>query len=198
MWVPVNSLQLCLTLCDLIDYNPPGSQVHRDFLGMNTGMSCCVLLQGIFWTQGSNLTLLSLLDWQESSLPLALPGKQIPVMQSETQHNYFIVSLIHIHCRCFGELKTMYLISKGTCTVVFHVTITQHYKTAKLFSFFIHFTIQLFIQFIQVTMITQCLEVDLEGSIFLSTQMNRKKVQLKQLSPVQMGRNMGTPSPGRV
>ena len=38
------SLQLCLTLCDPMDYSPPGSPVH----------GCHALLQGIFPTQGSN------------------------------------------------------------------------------------------------------------------------------------------------
>ena len=34
--------------------------------------SCCFLLQGIFPTQGSNVGLLPLLQWQTSSLPLSL------------------------------------------------------------------------------------------------------------------------------
>ena len=46
--------QSCLTLCDSMDCNPPGSFVHGDSPGKNTGMGCYVLLQGIFWTQGLN------------------------------------------------------------------------------------------------------------------------------------------------
>ena len=46
--------QLCLTLCDLVHYSPPGSSVHWDFPGKNTGMGCHALLQRIFPTQGSN------------------------------------------------------------------------------------------------------------------------------------------------
>ena len=38
-------------------------------------MGCHALLQGIFPTQDSNAHLFHLLDWQASSLPLALPGK---------------------------------------------------------------------------------------------------------------------------
>ena len=34
----VPSLQSCLTLCDPMDYNPPGSSVHGIFPGKNTGM----------------------------------------------------------------------------------------------------------------------------------------------------------------
>ena len=43
--------------------------------GKNTGVGCHALLQGIFWTRGSNLRLLRLLHWQAGSLPLAPPGK---------------------------------------------------------------------------------------------------------------------------
>ena len=39
-----------------------------DFPGMNTGVGCHFLLQGIFLTQGLNL---HLLHWQEDSLPLS-------------------------------------------------------------------------------------------------------------------------------
>ena len=41
----------------------------------NTGTGCHFLLQVIFLTQGSNLHLLCLLNWQAGSLPLASPGK---------------------------------------------------------------------------------------------------------------------------
>ena len=44
----------CLTLCDPMDYSPPGSSVHGDSLGKKTGVGCYSLLQGIFLTQGSN------------------------------------------------------------------------------------------------------------------------------------------------
>ena len=36
------------------DCNPPGSSVHGDSPGKNTGVGCHALLQGIFPTQGSN------------------------------------------------------------------------------------------------------------------------------------------------
>ena len=41
----------------------------------NTGVGCYALLQGIFPTQGLNLSLLSLLRWQAESLPLLLSRK---------------------------------------------------------------------------------------------------------------------------
>ena len=51
-------LQSCLTLCDPMDYSPPGTSVHGDSPGNNTGVGCHVLLQGIFPIQGSNPDLL--------------------------------------------------------------------------------------------------------------------------------------------
>ena len=54
-------LQSCLTNCDSMDRSPPGSSVHGDSPGKNTGVGCHDLLQGIFPTQGLNLHLLYLL-----------------------------------------------------------------------------------------------------------------------------------------
>ena len=68
------SFQLCTTLCDPVDCSPPGSSVHGDSPGNNTGVGCYALLQGIFPTQGSNLHLLHLLHWQVGSLPPAPPA----------------------------------------------------------------------------------------------------------------------------
>ena len=50
--------QLCPTLCNPVDCNPPGSSVHEDSPSKYTGVSCHALLQGIFPTQGSNPGLL--------------------------------------------------------------------------------------------------------------------------------------------
>ena len=50
---------LRLTLCDPMDCSTPGSSVHGDSLGKNTGGGCHFLLQGIFPTQGSNPGLLN-------------------------------------------------------------------------------------------------------------------------------------------
>ena len=46
--------QLCSTLFDLMDCSPPGSSVHVDSPGKNTGVDCRALLQGIFPIHGSN------------------------------------------------------------------------------------------------------------------------------------------------
>ena len=52
--VPAKSLQLCLTLCDLINYSLPGSSVQWDSPGKNSRVGCHALFEGIFPTQGSN------------------------------------------------------------------------------------------------------------------------------------------------
>ena len=46
--------QSCPTLCDPMDCSLPGSCVHGDSPGKNTGVGCHVLFQGIFPTQGLN------------------------------------------------------------------------------------------------------------------------------------------------
>ena len=72
------SLQLCPTLCDPMDCSPPGSSVHGDSPGKNTGVGWHALVQGIFPTQGLNPGLLCLLHWHMGSLPLVPPGKGPP------------------------------------------------------------------------------------------------------------------------
>ena len=52
--VPCLVTQLCPTLCDPTDCSPPGSSVHGDSPGKDTGVGCRALLQGIFPTQGSD------------------------------------------------------------------------------------------------------------------------------------------------
>ena len=46
--------QSCPTLCDPIDCSQPGSPVHGDCPGKNTGVGCHALLQGILPTQRLN------------------------------------------------------------------------------------------------------------------------------------------------
>ena len=46
--------RLCLTFCNTMDHSQPGSSVHGNSPGKNTGVGCHVFLQGIFPTQGSN------------------------------------------------------------------------------------------------------------------------------------------------
>ena len=57
--------QSCLTLQP---HGLPGSSVHGDSPGKNTGVGSHSFLQGVFLTQGLNL---DLLHWQADSLPLS-------------------------------------------------------------------------------------------------------------------------------
>ena len=50
--------QSCLMLFDPMDCSLPGSSIHGDSPGKNSGVGCHALLQGIFPTQGSNPHLL--------------------------------------------------------------------------------------------------------------------------------------------
>ena len=68
---------VCSVLSDSL--RPHGPQPAKllcpwDFPGKNTGMGCRFILQGIFLTQGSNPSLLSLLHWQAYTLPLSHLG----------------------------------------------------------------------------------------------------------------------------
>ena len=56
-----------------------------DSPGMNTGVCCHALLQGIFPTKGSNLCLLGLLNCQAGSLPLVPPGKSLTKVSQSVQ-----------------------------------------------------------------------------------------------------------------
>ena len=51
----------CVQLCNPMDCSPPGTSVHGDSPGKNTGVGCHARLQGIVLIQGSNLDLLRLL-----------------------------------------------------------------------------------------------------------------------------------------
>ena len=51
--------QLYLTLCDPMDCSPPGSSVHGDSPGKNSGVGCHFLLLGLFLTYRSKLCLQS-------------------------------------------------------------------------------------------------------------------------------------------
>ena len=67
--------QSCLTFCDPMYFGPPGSSIHGDSPGNNTGVGCHALLQRIFPTQGSNPGLPAS---QADSLPAELPGMDNP------------------------------------------------------------------------------------------------------------------------
>ena len=86
--------QSCLTLCDLMDCSLPGSSVHGDSLGKNTGLGCHALLQGIFPSQGLNPGLLHCrwilyhLSHQGSTIYSCCPS--IPSCPSGTLQTYLV------------------------------------------------------------------------------------------------------------
>ena len=76
------SLQLCPTLCNPNGlYSPPGPSVH--------GILQARILEwvAVSFSQGLNPSLLHLLQWQMSSLPLAPPGKPSHLNQHPVFYN---------------------------------------------------------------------------------------------------------------
>ena len=80
--------QLCLTLCDPMDCSLPGSFVHGDSPGQNTGVGCHALLQGIFLTQGSNpgLPYCRLILYQLSYQTKLGGSKNVGLFRTESLH----------------------------------------------------------------------------------------------------------------
>ena len=86
--------QSCLTLCD----------PHGNFPGKNTGVGCHFLLQGIFLTQGSNLSLLCLLHcrrilYQFTTWEALLPNR------NQWKEKHHLVSLGGGRMRGFRNLS---------------------------------------------------------------------------------------------
>ena len=71
--------QSCPTLCDPMDCNPPGSSVHGDSPGKNTGVFFNAFLQGNFPTQGSNP---GLPHCRQNLYCLSHQGSKVKVAQS--------------------------------------------------------------------------------------------------------------------
>ena len=79
-----------------MERSKPGSSLHGDSPGKNTGVGCLAFLQGIFLTQGLNPCLLPLLHWQADSLPLVPPGNP------QYHHNN-----IQLHCLIVKTVKRL-------------------------------------------------------------------------------------------
>ena len=71
------SLQLCLTLCNPLDCNPPGSSVSGILQARI--LEWVAIPPGNLPDPGIKLASLCLLHWKMSSLPLASAGKPITV-----------------------------------------------------------------------------------------------------------------------
>ena len=102
--------QYCLTLCDPMDNSLPGSSVHGILPGKNTGVGCHALLQGIFLTQGSNLSPLCLLRWQTDSLPLSYQGSTkyptVIVLLSVSPFISVTICFIYLNAAVLGEYRS--------------------------------------------------------------------------------------------
>ena len=96
-WVLCLVTQLCPTLCDSMDHSSPGSSVHGDSPGNNTGVDCHVLLQGIFPTQKSNPCLLHLLTWQADSLPSEPVGCVCQFYSSQLELSFLLCFVLLTH-----------------------------------------------------------------------------------------------------
>ena len=88
-------LQSCLTLCNSMDYSPPGSSVHADSPGKNTGVGCHALLQGIFPTQGLKPHLLWLLHCQQILYHWATQETWDPVIKDFKDSPVFLPGEFH-------------------------------------------------------------------------------------------------------
>ena len=67
--------QSYLTLCDSMDYSPPGSSVQGIFKARALEQVAISFSRGNLPTTGGKPNLLSLLHWHTDSLPLVPPGK---------------------------------------------------------------------------------------------------------------------------
>ena len=96
-----------------MDGSPPGSSVQRIFPDKNTGMDCCFLLQGIFSTQGSNLSLGSP-ALAGGYFTTELPGK--PIISSRERKVKYILHpvwglFLHPKKRCLILPEMLLLVS---------------------------------------------------------------------------------------
>ena len=73
-------------------------------------MCCLALLQGIFLTHGSNLSLLCLLHWQAGSLPLTPPGKpECALIREDRERGRKIAEQIRRPCEDGAESGVLLL-----------------------------------------------------------------------------------------
>ena len=100
---------------------PHGLQISRllcpwDSPGKNTGVGCHALLQEIFPTQGSNLSLQGLLYWLAGSLPLVPPGK--PSLQYRDNHLFLnwksqdSAATTHMHTQKAPSIAVLFHLTK--------------------------------------------------------------------------------------
>ena len=107
--------QSCPTLCDPVNCSPPGSSIHGDSPGKNTGVDCHTFLQGIFPSQGSNPGLplgrqiLYCLSHQESPI-MAQTFKEVSDICCQVKCHQQGLSFFNFLGLFFLSLKNFYFI----------------------------------------------------------------------------------------
>ena len=97
MCVHAQLLQSCLTVCNPMDCSPPGSSVHEDSPGSNTGVGCHGLLQGIFLKQRTSLMSPALqvdFFFFLTTEPLEKPPEDIMLSEISQKDKYYIIPFI--------------------------------------------------------------------------------------------------------
>ena len=87
--------QSCPTLCNPVESSPTGSSVQGILQARKLEWGCHFLLQGIFSTRESNLSLLCLPHWQVGSLPLAPLGKPFPSVNQVLNHKQIFYLFVY-------------------------------------------------------------------------------------------------------
>ena len=137
------------TLCDFMDCNQPGSYVHGDFPGKNTGVGSLSFLQGIFPTQELNCGLLHCrqipyqLGYQES------PQNEIKntLMVRHVRNNLWVAKKDHrsdlvMEVFCFlTESVLIYFL--WYCTIIWKKYITIKGNSVDLLRISLHYFLQL-------------------------------------------------------
>ena len=98
--------QSCPTLCDPVNCSLPGSSIHGDSPGKNTGVGYHALPQGVFPTQGSNPGLLHcrwILYWatREASSPVSNY-----YTQQQLSLSFVHCKILHLHVHVYSHMHT--------------------------------------------------------------------------------------------
>ena len=97
---PTLVTQSCPTLCDPLNYSPPGS-CPWDFPGKNARVGCPFLIQGIFLTQGSNPHLLCLLHCRWILYSLSHQGTVAGIQKMTHDENSLVSLAIFMYLRYY-------------------------------------------------------------------------------------------------